>query len=283
MNKALYAAPYLITILTVINTVAQYKTGLRTYALVGVPCLIICLLLYLSQPAKNPLKVSSQRLLLFFLWIGLLFCGESLLGTLHKNESLAIKAIFSIAWAPLFWIFFVPLANSFDWQRFAKFQVLVGLLVAALGFVQRFYSLNLFGMVPNVKWHDHFSSHMGMYRVTSVLSSPQVYGLYCAIMAVVAASCFPKWSKKLSWGIFWVVLSVAGVTLRQQKCHCASASLCSPQSKYPFQSDCGSCSHRSALTRNVFGRHSSNCWQITNNQRIRHGTFLLIGYGTFLN
>lgn len=208
MRKLANFLPYVITLLTVMNTVVQHRTGIPMY--IGAAALGLAAIASLGGGAQRVVWLPATRpFLMFVAWLGVVFVGETITGTLFGESQLAMKSLFHATWTPMFWVLFAPNAVDFDWQRFVKFCICLGVIVGILGFLQRFYSLNLWGNLPDVKWSEHFTANANRFRVTSVLSSPQVFGLYCTVLAAFAFSRSLRWATWLKNGVAILFVSAA--------------------------------------------------------------------------
>lgn len=204
--------PYILSILTLFPLIIDYQVGINLYIPIG--GMFIILLAFKSLISKQPLQSVMQKQivpLVFFIAFFLLLLGlQTLSYTFHESFDLAFKSTFTLIWIPVFFILFSVNVRDFNWYDFAKFQIVLGIIVIIMGIIQRFYSLDLFGLIPNIKGQEYYISNLDRLRVGSFLGSSQVFGLYCTLLAIIVLDHIPNLHGTLR-GFIFICLIGSGI------------------------------------------------------------------------
>ncbi|MFT7248444.1 MAG: hypothetical protein ACI97P_001222 [Arcticibacterium sp.] len=133
---------------------------------------------------KTKIKYISLVFLTYSAFLFGLFIVQILTGSSVGLNS-AIKSLVTLLWIPMFYILILPLMEGIDFNKFIKVQIYLALIVGVLGFVQFFGSTTIYGLLPDSKWDKIVEGGQVGLRTYSILNSPQVFGLFCIIYAVI--------------------------------------------------------------------------------------------------
>ncbi len=187
----LNALPYAVSLLALLNVVLLRWLGFNPLYFIGAPTMMTLLIVALHRRANSRAiahlpQAPSRPILLYVAWIVLLLAVEGVSKSYAINAELAARGAGLMIWMPAFGLLLHEVCPKLNLRRFAVFIVWTGLLVAVLGTIQSVVSLNLFGLIPDIKWQTHFETSRAQFRAISIMGSPQVYGLYTVLCATVA-------------------------------------------------------------------------------------------------
>jgi hypothetical protein len=149
-------------------------------------------------------EISLVLLLTYIVFWACLLLVQEATGTCYE-ESSAIRSVVTLTWIPAFYLLFYTCVPRFNVRRYVVFQAVLATVVAALGIVQQFVSIDLFGMLSETRWQGAYEAGDVSLRTYSIVTSCQVYGLYCALYAVIVAESrsIPR-LLRWAWFLFFV-------------------------------------------------------------------------------
>lgn len=208
--KIISLIPYIISVLTVANACIEHHFQINLYIYVGGFSIFLLGIRALMLPHLRIGLISSVSMLIYYIaWFLALLVFQIIAHAYFESFELAVKSTLTLIWMPMVVVLYLVNVPTFNWRRFTIFQIWLGVCVAILGFVQRFFSTNIFGIIPDIKWQEFFDENMGSHRISSVLGSSQVYGLYCILLAIVALRRELEWKPWFHWLVFIGFLSAS--------------------------------------------------------------------------
>ena len=103
-----------------------------------------------------------------------------------------------------------------EYVQIFKNSFLVSVFISCLGVVQFFVSPNLFNLIStdsnSIKWavNMSFSEYSSFFRASSTLGSPQVFGLYCALIIIISNRFSHELNNKVLT-IGYLILGLGGI------------------------------------------------------------------------
>ena len=186
----------------------------HAYMILAVLILVILNLFNITYLHHYLLLVSIFILFLFvkrklkyyqcIIWLYIIILAMMLIITLlsgNFDRRIAVEAFFIYAGPPLFWLLYFNKYPNFNVLLFKKFVVYLACVVAILGIIQFFADKTIYGLIPHIDYFDidfarSFMAAAGShFRVSSILVSPQIFGLFSALSFCVLISLYKIKSK----------------------------------------------------------------------------------------
>lgn len=127
-------------------------------------------------------KIDFYLFLYFFFYLVYIFFQVILINDDHLNLIIGGGAYIIF---PIFWILFKRFDLNWCFEKFVSSILPIVIIVACLGIIQYHVSPDLFGVLKysnsnNILWANETSNleYLLFFRSTSILASPQVYGLF---------------------------------------------------------------------------------------------------------
>lgn len=155
------------------------------YVVVGV-----LLALYVGLAVVRPSRIMATpgtAMLWFTVFYFIGVCGIQIASSSYYYDiATSVRSTLLIIWPIVLFLSVRKAIPAYCSERLLLMLVSVAASVAFLGFVQRYVSINIFGLIPDFKWQEYYEKSGAEFRGVSVLGTPQVYGLYCALFSIVA-------------------------------------------------------------------------------------------------
>ena len=175
------------------------KVGIR-YSYLVVFIMLIVFLLFgggsLSRLKQFSLHLAYLVLMTVFLVVTVIFMQGG-------NDSFISFGLYTLPM--MIWILFYSNRNGVLFSRIFVSTYGFTVIISYLGIVQYFFSPNIFGWIPSdsmsIDWavDKPFVEYAVFFRATSTLGSPQVFGLFCALNAILTL----RFKNCLSSCYFW--------------------------------------------------------------------------------
>lgn len=156
------------------------------YVYIVVMLFIILITLHFGVRKSNVKNFIFHFIYIFILFVLMINHVMTLGVGVDSLISLGIYTLPVICWVIIFSRF-----NGDEYSVLFKNTYVLSVLVAGLGIVQYFFSPSLFGFIPtdskSIEWaiDKSFWEYSVFFRATSTLGSPQVFGLFCALVAII--------------------------------------------------------------------------------------------------
>jgi hypothetical protein len=178
--------PLFIFILIIFNSVIKNYGIKSLYVYIIVMGIVLLLLDYSIKFKKKKLYIPYFYLLvLTIVFIIQIFYYNTYITVMIKGY-----VIYTLI--PFYWIIFFHKYNMVDFRNLLISTIPIVYIIALLGIIQFFISPNLFGLLNNhdslsIAWaaHTKFSKYILFFRSSSVLGSPQVFGLFLAFYFII--------------------------------------------------------------------------------------------------
>ena len=112
-----------------------------------------------------------------------------------------------------FWIVYFSKYSFDDFIELIKKSIPLAYMVAVIGVVQFFLSPDIFGLIEkkslSINWASEqgFSKYITYFRATSILDSPQVYGLFMALYICIIDTVFKNTNFWNNIGMIFLIFS----------------------------------------------------------------------------
>ena len=132
---------------------------------------------------------------------------------IYGEHAQIIKAFFLYTTMLLYWMLYFNKYSINEFKYLLIKTLPIVYCVALLGVIQYFFSPSLFGLLTNVSkgidWAEStsFSEYIRFFRASSILGSPQVYGLFIALYIVILLNVYSVKGFWLKAGFFLLLFS----------------------------------------------------------------------------
>lgn len=143
---------------------------------------------------RNSMNFGGKYIWNFIFSVIIIFGITVLFGRVPVNISSSSTLIY--IGSPVFWILFYNKVKDFNFLYFKKYAVYIGFIISILGIVQFLGSKTIYGLIPSTDYfdidftRDHLVDAGSHFRVRSILSSSQIFGLYCSLAFCMLISTF---------------------------------------------------------------------------------------------
>lgn len=181
MNKLVIKSVYVVYTLVILNVVLTHNIGFSNLYYFFAGILIAVYFLFFIDKVRFQNK-SILYLILFYCYFTIMYV---LSVTLGADFIIASERYLSLIWPSLFFLLLPIVFQKDEIDKFIKFQIYAAFFIAILGIIQIVFSRDLFGFIPRVQSDELYENILLDYRVTSILYSPQVYGLFLGLSSVL--------------------------------------------------------------------------------------------------
>lgn len=178
--------PYFIYMAITFNVIFLYF-GISHLYVLAILVGIVGMLFDGVKKNTRALAVYMYLAVLFFVFILNILIFEELLGTINSFIMYSLMLIY--------WLIYFNTYTIFMFKQVLLKTIPLVYIVAFLAFIQYFYSPNLFGLLnivasTNIEWATGkpFNEYSIFFRATSVLGSPQVFGLFMSLYFIIIFS-----------------------------------------------------------------------------------------------
>lgn len=189
MSISSFYIPYWIFLSVVFNVVLSSFGIKYLYVLVT----IIGVFLLLVQGVK---RNNTQKVYIFYFYVCLFFLVLCIQFILEPSIALTLyKGLGFYILFPLYWFLYFQRYSILNFIFLLDKTIKWIYIVALFGVIQYFFSPNLFGLldflnINGIKWamQSYGYEYMSFFRITSILGSSQVYGLFLVLYIIMILS-----------------------------------------------------------------------------------------------
>jgi len=203
MKKLLnFYIPYLIFLLVIFNDILSNK-GIKYLYVLFIIIGIIGMLLTGMRKISNS---NIIYILLYFMGFIFIFIIQFFV---YNDALRSMKSLFMYLTIPIYWVIYF---NKFDIDDFKEILIKIipwVYLVASFAYIQYFFSPDLFDLITitkAIKWASgsDANTYQRYFRAASILTSPQVFGLFMAL-SIIKIISLKKYSN--IFGIIFLIFA----------------------------------------------------------------------------
>ena len=214
IDKLIKYSPYIYLFLaTMILPLANID--IRYVHYVFLILITILLLPYFKNSSTKKKNLNVLIFIFFTLFISLI---TPLISSIKVTAIVEATLVYILP--ALFWVLFFTKYRTFDFRGFLIFSVYIALFISLLGFIQFFFSRTIFGFIPEISYfsidftEDFLVSSGSIFRVRSILPSPQIFGLYTSLSFCLSTFLFKE--KKINYLIISTPILLASLLSGQR-------------------------------------------------------------------
>jgi hypothetical protein len=199
-----YYLPYLIFIIILSNQILNYF-GIKYLYVVFMIIGIIGMLISGVEKSKN------IKYLFIYQYVFILYLLFFIQIFVYNNIENSIRSLLVYTFIMIYWTIYFKKYGIVEFRYLMEKTIPLIYIIAIVGFVQYFYSPNLFGLLDGVSngidWAKNvpFTEYSLFFRASSLLGSPQVYGLFMVLSIIMILGRHKK--KSSIFGIVFLVFA----------------------------------------------------------------------------
>lgn len=199
--------PFLIFFLISFNSIIKNYT-IKSVYLFFIVIGILLLLIDSNRLKRNYLIIPLEYLFL----LTIVFTIQIYI---FPETMIMLKGYFVYTIILVYWIFYFYKFTTEDFKKVLILTIPLVYVIAILGIIQFFISPNLFGLIStqdslSIEWatNAEFSQYKLYFRASSILGSPQVFGLFMALYVIILVNIqYFKSSTLNRLGVFLLIFS----------------------------------------------------------------------------